>query len=85
MLFILFSKNQNVCIRDDAYKYILRGGSTQVSYDGSMLMLLFGFIGIGGFLHSLIDYKIAFFVVNPLSKVYEIPVFQKAKRRIADR
>lgn len=65
--------------------FFLLGGSAQVSYDGSMLMLLFGFIGIGGFLHSLIDYNIAFFIVNPLSKVYEIPVFQKAKRRITGR
>lgn len=28
MLFILFSKNQNICIRKDAYKYILREGGT---------------------------------------------------------
>lgn len=57
----------------------LLGGSSQVRYEGSLFVLLFGFIGIGGVIHSLIDYNIAFFVVKTLSKVYAVPVFKKAK------
>lgn len=59
--------------------FFLLGGSLQVSYDRSMFTLLFGFIGVGGVIHSLIDYNIAFFVVKTLSKAYAVPVFKKAK------
>jgi len=37
MLFILFSKNQNVCIRDDAYKYILRGGYVSDEFEEALV------------------------------------------------
>ncbi|HLQ39767.1 MAG TPA: hypothetical protein VK118_02240 [Tetragenococcus sp.] len=63
--------------------FYLIGGSTQVSYDGNMLVFLFGFMGLGGLVHSLVDYNLAFFVVKPLSKSFEIPVFKKAKSLFA--
>lgn len=59
--------------------FLFLGGSSQINYDGSLFTLLFGFIGIGGVIHSLIDYNIALFVVKALSKAYDIPVFKKAK------
>lgn len=59
--------------------FYLVGGSSQVSYDGNLFIFLFGFMGIGGLIHSLVDYNIAFFVVKPVSKTFEIPVFKKAR------
>lgn len=53
-------------------------GGNQTQPD-NMLLFIFGFIGVGGFIHSLIDYNIALFVMRALSKTFDIPVFAKAK------
>ncbi|WEV45466.1 hypothetical protein OZX60_01590 [Streptococcaceae bacterium ESL0687] len=35
-------------------------------------------MALGGFVHSFIDYNIAYYVAKPLSKIFDIPVFKKA-------
>ncbi len=61
--------------------FFLLGGSPQVSYDTSMFTLLFAFIGIGGVIHSLVDYNIAYFIVKTLSKSFPVPIFKKASNK----
>ena len=61
--------------------FFLLGGSPQVSYDTSMFTLLFVFIGIGGVIHSLVDYNIAYFIVKTLSKSFPVPIFKKASNK----
>ncbi len=51
----------------------------QMQIQGNAFTFLFVFMGIGGIVHSMIDYNIAFFVVRALSKGFEIPIFRKAK------
>lgn len=36
-------------------------------------------MGIGGLIHSLVDYNIAYFIAGTLSKYFDIPVFTAAK------
>lgn len=55
----------------------LFGGQLQV--EGNVFYFLFVLMGIGGMIHSMIDYNIAFFVVRSLNRGFEIPVFRKAK------
>lgn len=59
--------------------FLLLGGSAQAEYDRSMFTILFGLLGVGGVIHSVIDYNLAFFITKTLSKAYEVPVFKKAK------
>ena len=37
-------------------------------------------MGIGGLIHSLVDYNIAYFIAGTLSKYFDIPVFTAAKK-----
>ncbi len=55
------------------------GTVSGTSFGVSPFIFYFVFLGIGGFVHSLIDYNIAFFVVRALSKSFRIPVFIQAK------
>ncbi|WEV60972.1 hypothetical protein OZX68_01640 [Streptococcaceae bacterium ESL0729] len=36
-------------------------------------------MALGGFVHSLVDYNIAYYIARPLSKIFDIPVFKKAE------
>lgn len=55
----------------------LFGGQMQV--DGNVYYFLFVLMGIGGMVHSMVDYSLAYFVVKPLSRGFDIPVVTKAK------
>lgn len=59
--------------------FFLVGNNAGATYDGNLFVFLFGFIGLGGFIHSMVDYNIAFFVMKSLSKAFDVPVFLKAK------
>lgn len=59
--------------------FILAGNEVGTNYDGNILVFLFVFMGIGGWVHSIIDYNLAMLVMKPLSKSFSIPVFTKAK------
>jgi niacin transporter len=59
--------------------FFLAGNSAGATYEGNLFIFLFGFIGFGGLIHSMIDYNIAFFVMKSLSKAFDVPVFLKAK------
>ncbi|WP_373788276.1 hypothetical protein [Jeotgalibaca porci] len=43
----------------------------------------FVLMGVGGIVHSMNDYNIAFFVVRSLNRGFAIPIFRKAKEEAA--
>ena len=59
----------------------LFGGQLQV--DGNVFYFFFVLMGVGGIVHSMIDYNIAFFVVRSLNRGFAIPIFRKAKEEVA--
>lgn len=58
----------------------LFGGQMQV--EGNVFYFLFVLVGLGGLVHSMVDYNIAFFVVRSLSRGFDIPVIHKAKEKM---
>ena len=60
--------------------FFLFGNTAGTSYDGSLFVFLVVFMGIGGFVHSIVDYNIAYFISKPLSRNFEVPVFTKVRQ-----
>jgi niacin transporter len=60
--------------------FFATGHAAGATVDGNFYVFLFGLMGIGGMIHSFVDYNIALFVVTSISKIVAIPVFQKAKQ-----
>ncbi|EOL47784.1 hypothetical protein [Enterococcus caccae] len=56
------------------------GNMPETYYAQGYMHSIFLLMGIGGLIHSLIDYNIAYFVANALSKQFDIPVFSQAKK-----
>lgn len=56
------------------------GNLPETYYSQGYMYSIFLLMGIGGIIHSLIDYDIAYVVASTLSKQFAIPVFQKAKQ-----
>ncbi|WP_086445011.1 hypothetical protein [Candidatus Enterococcus lemimoniae] len=56
------------------------GNMPETYYARGYMYSIFLLMGIGGLIHSLIDYNIAYFVANALSKQFDIPVFSQAKK-----
>ncbi|MBO0473150.1 niacin transporter [Enterococcus sp. DIV0840] len=56
------------------------GNMPETYYSQGYMYSIFLLMGIGGLIHSLIDYNIAYFVANALSKQFDIPVFSQAKK-----
>lgn len=57
--------------------FFLSGQGVTPNNFGIILLIM----GLGGVVHSLIDYNIAYFIAKPLSNIFEIPVFAKAKEK----
>ncbi len=49
-------------------------------YSQGYFYTVFILMGIGGLIHSLVDYNIAYFIAGTLSKYFDIPVFTAAKK-----
>lgn len=62
--------------------FYMSGNTIGTVYDGNLFVFLFGFMGIGGFVHSLVDYNIAYFVSKALSKSFDVPIFTKAQEKV---
>lgn len=56
------------------------GNMPETYYSEGYFYTVFILMGIGGLIHSLVDYNIAYFVAGTLSKCFDIPVFTKAKQ-----
>ncbi|MBF8808455.1 MAG: hypothetical protein IC227_09410 [Enterococcus lacertideformus] len=57
------------------------GNMSETYYSEGYFYTVFILMGIGGLLHSLMDYNIAYFIAGTLSKYFDIPVFTKAKKK----
>ncbi|WP_368250621.1 hypothetical protein [Enterococcus sp. 2201sp1_2201st1_B8_2201SCRN_220225] len=49
------------------------------TYDGGAFFFFFVLMGVGGLIHSVVDYNIAYYVTAAVSKQFTIPVFRQAK------
>ncbi|WP_430602236.1 niacin transporter [Enterococcus sp. DIV0724b] len=56
------------------------GNMPETYYSQGYMYSIFLLMGVGGLIHSLIDYNIAYFVANALSKQFDIPIFSQAKK-----
>ncbi|MGM9902853.1 hypothetical protein A5844_001535 [Enterococcus sp. 10A9_DIV0425] len=56
------------------------GNMPETYYAEGYFYTVFILMGVGGLIHSLVDYNIAYFIVGTLSKYFDIPVFTAAKR-----
>ncbi|MGX7244141.1 hypothetical protein ACWOC1_04770 [Enterococcus quebecensis] len=56
------------------------GNMPETYYSQGYMYSIFLLMGIGGLIHSLVDYNIAYFVAHALSKQFDIPVFSQAKK-----
>ena len=58
------------------------GNMPETYYSQGYFYTVFILMGIGGLIHSLVDYNIAYFIAGTLSKYFDIPVFTAAKKKI---
>ncbi|GGC94544.1 hypothetical protein [Enterococcus wangshanyuanii] len=56
------------------------GNMPETYYTQGYMYSIFLLMGLGGLIHSLIDYNIAYFVANALSKQFDLPIFSQAKK-----
>lgn len=61
--------------------FFFAGNMSAATYEHSFLYVVVGLIGVGGFIHSMIDYSIAFYLGKTLSKQFDFPVFTQAKSK----
>ncbi|MBP2098287.1 hypothetical protein [Enterococcus rivorum] len=57
------------------------GNMPETYYSQGYIYSIFLLMGIGGLIHSLIDYNIAYYLAFALSKQFNIPVFTAANKR----
>lgn len=56
------------------------GNMPETYYAQGYMYSIFLLMGIGGLIHSMIDYTIAYFIATALSKRFDIPVFSQAEK-----
>lgn len=61
------------------------GNMPDTYYTSGFMYSIFLLMGIGGLIHSLIDYSIAYYISYSLSKRFDIPVFTKAKKIVKEK
>ncbi|WP_165005567.1 MULTISPECIES: hypothetical protein [unclassified Enterococcus] len=61
--------------------FYFMGNMPDTYYSEGYFYTVFILMGIGGLIHSLVDYNIAYFVAGTLSRYFDIPVFTEAKKR----
>lgn len=49
-------------------------------YTAGFMYSIFLLMGVGGLIHSLVDFSIAYFLASTLSKHVDIPTFTEAKQ-----
>ncbi|WP_300120912.1 hypothetical protein [uncultured Enterococcus sp.] len=57
------------------------GNVANTTFDRHYLIFLFGMIGLGGLIHSMIDFNIAYIVARAIQKQANIPVFTLAMKK----
>ncbi|MFV0560117.1 MAG: hypothetical protein ACK5NA_05325 [Enterococcus sp.] len=64
--------------------FFFMGNMPETYYADGYFYTVFVLMGIGGLVHSFVDYNIAYFVAGTLSKSFDIPVFTKAKQQFRE-
>ena len=57
------------------------GNLANTTFDRNYFIFLFGMIGLGGLIHSMIDFNIAYIVAKAIQKQAQIPVFTLATKK----
>jgi niacin transporter len=60
--------------------FFFLGNMPETYYSQGYFYTVFILMGIGGIIHSLVDYNIAYFIAGTLSKYFDISVFTKARK-----
>lgn len=61
--------------------FYFMGNMPETFYSQGYMYTIFILMGVGGFIHSLIDFNIAYFVAGALYKQFNLPIFAKALNR----
>lgn len=62
--------------------FFFAGNMTEVYYTQGYFYTIFILVGVGGLIHSLVDYNIAYFISEVLCKFIDIPAFTSAKKEM---
>ncbi|GCF93280.1 hypothetical protein NRIC_11710 [Enterococcus florum] len=62
--------------------FYFMGNMPETYYSQGYLYTVFILMGIGGLIHSIVDYNIAYFVAGSLYKHFNLPIFDKAKQQV---
>lgn len=60
--------------------FYFMGNMPDTFYSQGYLYTVFLLMGIGGLIHSLVDFNIAYFVAGALYKQFNLPIFEKAMK-----
>lgn len=64
--------------------FFFAGNMTEVYYTEGYFYTIFILMGVGGLVHSLVDYNIAYFIGSFVSKYTDIPAFTNAKKELEE-
>lgn len=61
--------------------FYFMGNMPDTFYSQGYLYTIFVLMGVGGLVHSLVDFNIAYFVAGALYKQFNLPIFEKAVKQ----
>lgn len=61
--------------------FYFMGNMPETFYSQGYLYTVFLLMGVGGLIHSLVDFNLAYFVAGALYKQFNLPIFQKAVKQ----
>ena len=64
--------------------FYFMGNMPDTFYSQGYIYTVFILMGVGGLVHSLVDFNIAYFVAGALYKQFNLPIFEKAVKHTID-
>lgn len=64
--------------------FYFMGNMPDTFYSQGYIYTVFILMGVGGLIHSLVDFNIAYFVAGALYKQFNLPIFEKAVKHIKE-
>ncbi len=65
--------------------FFFQGNMAETTYTQGYFYTVFLLVGVGGWIHSIIDGSIAYYIGERLSHLFEFPVFVAAKKYVPNR
>ena len=62
--------------------FFFQGSLASANYDRGYFYTVFFLVGVGGLIHSLIDYNLAYFLGKRLSRYFDFPVFTESRSHV---